>query len=162
MACLVSVRIQASAIIAGFLLLSVGLAGGAGGAAGRLGFGDRHLLHVVVGHETDEDAVRLVIPGHAWDHGDPGGGWLRGGCALGAGRVAPRRLVLGRGVCLGAGTGWHGRRRCRELAGRLTVGVRVRAVSRFSLGGILLAGTVVVSAVGVGTGVGTGVIGTVL
>src|SRR5215468_1523957 len=47
-----------------------GLAGPARGAA-RLGcLPEGHLPQVVVGHEADENAVLVVVPGYAWDHGD--------------------------------------------------------------------------------------------
>ena len=73
----------------------VGLAGAAGGAACAGGLVDRHLLQVVGGHEADEDAVLLVVPEYAGDHGDllraaalrlaGTGGLGRGACLLGVG-----------------------------------------------------------------------------
>src|SRR5947209_2779802 len=69
-------------ILAGFLLLSLGLARGAGGAAGGLGFGDRHLLHIVVGRIA---AWRVVLVRDADGSG-------RGGLSRNCRRDDSRRL----------------------------------------------------------------------
>ncbi len=66
-----------------------GLAGGAGGAAVGLRLSNRQPLDVVIGHEADQDAVRLVVPGHAGQHGHHGGRGVRPGLARG------RRLAVG-------------------------------------------------------------------
>src|SRR6185437_4729951 len=59
--------------LARLLLLSRRLAGRARGAAFFLRLRDRQLLQVALGHEANEDAVRLVVPRHAADHGHQGG-----------------------------------------------------------------------------------------
>jgi len=48
----------------------IGLAGPARGAAGLPGLGERHPVQVVLAHEADEDALRVVIPRDAGDDGD--------------------------------------------------------------------------------------------
>jgi isoleucyl-tRNA synthetase len=53
----------------GSLIRLVGEAGAAGGAADFPGGAEGHLLQVVLAHEADEDAVGVVIPGDAGDHG---------------------------------------------------------------------------------------------
>src|SRR5580693_7350641 len=66
-----------------------GLAGGAGGAAVSLGLCHRPPLDVALWHEADEDAVRLVVPGHAAQHGHQVIAWHR---VLGS---RERRLAAG-------------------------------------------------------------------
>ena len=83
------------------LLLCGRLAGRAGRAALFLGLRDRYPLHVGVGHEADEDAVGLVVPGHAADHG----------YQVGSGGVASCR-----GRRLARGLGGPPRRRLRASA----------------------------------------------
>jgi isoleucyl-tRNA synthetase len=54
----------------------LGLAGRARGAAGVFGFRDGYLLHVVLGHEADEDAVGVVVARDAGDdHEELGAAW---------------------------------------------------------------------------------------
>jgi hypothetical protein len=53
----------------GSLIRLVREAGAAGGAADFPGGAEGHLLQVVLAHEADEDAVGVVIPGDAGDHG---------------------------------------------------------------------------------------------
>ena len=53
----------------GSLVRLVREAGAAGGAADFPGGAEGHLLQVVLTHEADEDALSVVIPGDAGDHG---------------------------------------------------------------------------------------------
>src|SRR5690242_2572835 len=87
--------------LARLLLLSRWLAGRARGAAVFLGLRDGQLLQVAFWHEADEDAVRLVVPRHAADHGHQRG-------RVGRHRVGRRRgwrLVFWSGGRLGVGLG---------------------------------------------------------
>src|SRR6185312_6531404 len=107
-------RSAAVTALARWLLLFRRLAGRARGAAVFLRLRDRQLLQVALGHEADEDAVRLVVPRHAADHGHQGGavGRRRGGrlvfCSggrLGVGRRRGVEVRLGRGGLAGLTVG---------------------------------------------------------
>jgi len=47
----------------------IGQAGSARGAATLFGLGARHLLQVILTHETNENAACIVIPRDAGNHG---------------------------------------------------------------------------------------------
>jgi hypothetical protein len=102
---------QGLVLLGGFVGL-IREAGAAGGAACFPGGGEGHLVQVAIAHEPDEDAVSVVVPGHARDHGYLHGGvrargllillGLRGRGGTGGGDAGDKReLGLGRGFGFG-------------------------------------------------------------